>query len=112
MEKYDESFFRAKANRKAGGTWLVLAIIITIYYGIKMTKGEFAIGYFIASMFVGWTGIVVTAVVLKVQGFASKSYKWVLDMGYMLFYAVIAWTALDQISFIFILPLLSILILY
>ena len=112
MEKYDESFFRAKANRKAGGTWLVLAIIITIYYGIKMTKGEFAIGYFIASMFVGWTGIVVTAVVLKVQGFASKSYKWVLGMGYMLFYAVIAWTALDQISYIFILPLLSILILY
>ena len=112
MEKYDESFFRAKANRKAGGTWLVLAIIITIYYGIKMTKGEFATGYFIASMFVGWTGIVVTAVVLKVQGFASKSYKWVLGIGYMLFYAVIAWTALDQISYIFILPLLSILILY
>lgn len=30
----------------------------------------------------------------------------------MLFFSLIAWTALDQVSFVFILPLISILILY
>ena len=43
---------------------------------------------------------------------AAKEYKCVLGICYLLFYAVIAWTALDKISYIFILPLLSILILY
>lgn len=35
-----------------------------------------------------------------------------LGIGYLLFYSVIAWTSLDQVSYVFILPLLSILILY
>ena len=47
-----------------------------------------------------------------IKGKAAKEYKWVLGICYLLFYAVIAWTALDKISYIFILPLLSILILY
>ena len=39
MQEYDESFFRAKANKRAGITWLALIFIATIYYGIK-TKNE------------------------------------------------------------------------
>lgn len=35
-----------------------------------------------------------------------------LGLGYLLFYSVIAWTSLDQVSYVFILPLLSILVLY
>lgn len=49
---------------------------------------------------------------LKVKGEDNKNYKWMLGIGYLLFYSVIAWTSLDQVSYVFILPLLSILILY
>jgi hypothetical protein len=48
MQEYDESFFRAKANKRAGITWLALIFIATIYYGIKTKNGEIARGYFIA----------------------------------------------------------------
>ena len=110
MQEYDESFFRAKANKRAGITWL--AFIATIYYGIKTKNGEIARGYFIAFTVVGWVTYITGYIVSMIKGKAAKEYKWVLGICYLLFYAVIAWTALDKISYIFILPLLSILILY
>ena len=39
MQQYDESYFKAKANRRAGTTWLTLMIIVTIYYAAKMMDG-------------------------------------------------------------------------
>ena len=92
MQEYDESFFRAKANKRAGITWLALI--------------------FIAFTVVGWVTYITGYIVSMIKGKAAKEYKWVLGICYLLFYAVIAWTALDKISYIFILPLLSILILY
>ena len=112
MQEYDESFFRAKANKRAGITWLALIFIATIYYGIKTKNGEIARGYFIAFTVVGWVTYITGYIVSMSKGKAAKEYKWVLGICYLLFYAVIAWTALDKISYIFILPLLSILILY
>ena len=112
MQEYDESFFRAKANKRAGITWLALIFIATIYYGIKTKNGEIARGYFIAFTVVGWVTYITGYIVSMIKVKAAKEYKWVLGICYLLFYAVIAWTALDKISYIFILPLLSILILY
>lgn len=112
MQEYDESFFKAKANKRAGITWLALIFIATIYYGIKTKNGEIARGYFIAFTVVGWVTYITGYIVSMIKGKAAKEYKWVLGICYLLFYAVIAWTALDKISYIFILPLLSILILY
>ena len=112
MQEYDESFFWAKANKRAGITWLALIFIATIYYGIKTKNGEIARGYFIAFTVVGWVTYITGYIVSMIKGKAAKEYKWVLGICYLLFYAVIAWTALDKISYIFILPLLSILILY
>lgn len=112
MQEYDESFFRAKANKRAGITWLALIFIATIYYGIKTKNGEIARGYFIAFTVVGWVTYITGYIVSMIKSKAAKEYKWVLGICYLLFYAVIAWTALDKISYIFILPLLSILILY
>ncbi len=112
MQEYDESFFRAKANKRAGITWLALIFIATIYYGIKTKNGEIAREYFIAFTVVGWVTYITGYIVSMIKGKAAKEYKWVLGICYLLFYAVIAWTALDKISYIFILPLLSILILY
>lgn len=112
MQEYDEAFFRAKANKRAGITWLALIFIAIIYYGIKTKNGEIARGYFIAFTVVGWVTYITGYIVSMIKGKAAKEYKWVLGICYLLFYAVIAWTALDKISYIFILPLLSILILY
>lgn len=112
MQEYDESFFIAKANKRGGITWFILMIIVSVYYGIKVGTGKLDVGYFFMFFTVGWLSLIISKVLLKVKGEDNKNYKWMLGIGYLLFYSVIAWTSLDQVSYVFILPLLSILILY
>lgn len=112
MQEYDESFFITKANKRGGVTWFILMIIVSVYYGIKVGTGKLDIGYFFMFFTVGWLSLIISKVLLKVKGEDNKNYKWMLGIGYLLFYSVIAWTSLDKVSYVFILPLLSILILY
>ncbi len=112
MQTYDEKYFAAKANRRAGTTWLTLMLIVTIYYGAKMASGEVGTAWYIMFSAVGWVEYIVAGIMLKIKGMDYKNYKWMLGLGYLTFFAVIAWTAMDEVSYVFILPLISILILY
>lgn len=112
MENYNEAFFRAKTNKRASITWVLLLIVACIYYGIKVGTGTLTLGYYAAFAIVGWAVYIVGQALLFIKGMDFKPYKWIVGLGYLAFYSVIAWTALDQISYVFILPLISILILY
>ncbi len=112
MQSYDEKYFNAKANRRAGTTWLTLMLIVTIYYGVKMGEGAISPNWFLLFSIIGWAEYVAGGLLLKIKGMDHKSYKWVLGIGYLTFFGFISWTALDEISYVFILPLISILILY
>lgn len=112
MEKYEEAHFREKANRRAGIVWLVLLLVVTGYYGIKLTKGELSTTHYTIFCIVGWAGYLAGAIGLKIKGADHKLYKWTLGSSYLLFFSIIAWTTVDEMSFIFILPLISILVLY
>lgn len=112
MKEYDEAFFIAKANKMAGFTWFVLMIIVSVFYSVKVFTGKLDMGYFLMFCILGWLLLIISKILLKVKGEDNKRYKWILGLGYLLFYSVIAWTSLDQVSYVFILPLLSILVLY
>ena len=112
MNNYDEKYFNAKANRRAGTTWLVLMIIVTVYYAVKAGEGAIRNNWFVIFSVVGWLQYIVGGLLLKIKGMDYSGYKWIMGIGYLVFFAIIAWTALDEISYIFILPLISIIILY
>lgn len=112
MQNYDEKYFKAKANRRAGTTWLALMCIVTVYYGAKMAQGDIGLKWFILFSVIGWAEYLGAGMMLKVRGMDYLNYKWMLGLGYLTFFAFIAWTTLDEISYVFILPLISILILY
>lgn len=112
MNNYDKSHFNAKANRRAGTTWLILMIIVTVYYSVKVGEGVVRSNWYTVFMIFGWVQYFVAGIMLKIKGMDFPGYRWQLGIGYLIFYAIIAWTALDQVSYIFILPLISIIILY
>ena len=112
MQSYDEKYFNAKANRRAGTTWLTLMLIVTIYYGAKMAEGAVGRNWFILFSAIGWAEYIGAGILLKVKGMDNAGYKWFMGLGYLTFFGFIAWTSLDEISYVFILPLISILILY
>lgn len=112
MQSYDEKYFNAKTNKRAGTAWLVLLLIITMFYGVKVMEGDVHAEWFILFSSIGWIEYIVAGILLKVKGMDYSGYKWILGIGYVFFYAVIAWTSMDQVSYVFILPLVSILTLY
>lgn len=113
MQNYDESYFRAKANKRAGTTWLLLLIFVNVYYGVKVVKGDYmSLSWQISVAVIGWVVYIVAGLLLKFKGLDYKGYKYIMGYGYLLFFAYIAWTALDQVSYIFVLPLISVLVLY
>ena len=113
MKNYDEAYFRAKANRRAGTTWLILLVFVTIFYCSKESVGSWDNEIWKFSMaVVGWSTYITAGLFLKFKGMDFKGYKYIMGYGYLLFFAFISWTVLDEISYIFVLPLISILVLY
>lgn len=113
MQNYDEKYFNAKANKRAGTTWLVLLIFVNVYYGVKVTQSDYmSTSWQIITAVIGWGSYIVAGILLKIKGMDYKGYKYIMGYGYLLFFAYIAWTALDEVSYIFVLPLISILVLY
>ena len=112
MQSYDQKYFDAKANRRAGTTWLTLMIIVTIYYLGKLSGGIATSNWYIILCVLGWGQYLFGGIMLKVKGMDYFGYKWILGFGYLLFFAFIMWTTVDTTSYVFILPLISILILY
>ena len=78
----------------------------------RVYTGKIAFGYATIVAVTGWVSYIAGFIILKLKGNDYAGYKWIVGLLYMLFFSLIAWTALDQVSFVFILPLISILILY
>ena len=113
MQTYDEAYFRAKANKRAGTTWLILLVFVTVYYCSKESVGQWDNQMWkIVLMLVGWSTYITAGLLMKFKGMDYKGYKYIMGYGYLLFFGFIAWTVLDEISYIFVLPLISILVLY
>ncbi len=112
MQSYDQKYFDAKANKRAGTTWVTLMLIVTIYYGVKMNQGAISMEWFILFSLIGWAEYLGAGILLKIKGMDHPGYKWFMGLGYVTFFGFISWTSLDEVSYVFILPLISILILY
>ncbi len=112
MQNYDEKYFKAKANKRARVTWLTMMIIVTIYYLGKFYSGYIAPSGLIFFSVIGWTEYFIGRIMLRIKGKDYDRYKWIVAFGYLIYFAFIEGIALDEVSYIFILPMISILILY
>ena len=68
MQNYDEKYFREKANRRAGTTWLILMIIVSVYYVAGMMSGDVAKKFYIVFTVVGWLSYIGGGLALKFKG--------------------------------------------
>ncbi len=109
---YDENVFKEKANRKARKIWLIFAILLTANYGADMAAGLWSKEYYITFLLLCWVPYLVGQVVLKKKGMATDFYKYVIAIGYGIFYIFIICTATSVIAFTYIFPVTSLFVLY
>ena len=90
-----------------------IAGFVTIFYCSKDSVGSWDGQIWKITMaVVGWSTYITAGLFLKFKGMDFKGYKYIMGYGYLLFFAFISWPVLDEISYIFVLPLISILVLY
>ena len=109
---YDESVFKEKANRRARKIWLIFAILLSANYGSDVANGIHAVPYYLTFLVLCWLPILAGEIMLRVKGFETELYRYVLVIGYGIFYTFVISTTSSPIAFTYILPVTSLLVLY
>lgn len=109
---YDANVFKAKANIKARRIWLVFSLLLTANYGTDTANGIYPSGNYIIFVALCWIPFFVGEILLRIKGKATDIYRLCLVIGYGIFYTFVICTTASPISFTYILPVMSLLVLY
>lgn len=110
--EYNEQYFKKSANRKAMFIWMTLCIVLSGAYAIEIAKGLRTMEYYITFLSICWIPFIIGFLILKIKGMASNLYKDIVALGYGVFYVFVLLTTTSALSFVYILPLNSMLILF
>ncbi len=110
--EYDASVFKKKANFQAMIIWMILCLVLTAAYAGEVIKGLRTVQYYLTFLAIGWSTFLFGLLILKLKGMETSAYKHIVAFGYGFFYLFVLLTTTSIISFVFILPLTSMLILF
>lgn len=109
---YNENEFKAKANIKARRIWLVFALLLSANYGTDVSQGGYPFTNFIIFLILCWVPFFAGDLLLRIRGKADDRYRYALVVGYGIFYTFLICTTDSPIAFTYILPVVSLLVLY
>ncbi len=110
--EYDEKYFAKSANKKAMYMWLLLCIVLTAAYAIEVIKGLRDISYYIVFLTICWIPFFLGLLVLKIKGWHTSIYKELIAFGYGVFYLFVLLTTVSNLTFTYMLPIASMLVLF
>ncbi len=110
--EYNEKKFAASANKKAMGMWLAMLVVLSVAYVFEIIKGLKSVQFYIILELLCWIPFIAGLIVLKVKGWHSKLYQDFVGFGFGFVYLYIMLTAPGTLAFTYILPLMSMLIIY
>ena len=110
--EYDAQEFKMKANKKARNVWMALSLILSLSYTSDTAKGLHTVSYYAMFMAICWIPFLFGVIVLRLQGAATQYYKFIVAIGYGAFYAFVVCTSESVLSFMYIFPLTSMLVLF
>ena len=109
---YNENEFKAKANIKARRIWLVFALLLSANYGSDVSQGGYPSTNYIIFLILCWVPFFAGDLLLRIRGKADDRYRYALVVGYGIFYTFLICTTDSPIAFTYILPVVSLLVLY
>lgn len=109
---YREELFKRSANRKTMAIWLILNLLLSASYALAIRGGEHTLIYYIAFLFFCWVPFGIGTLVLKIKGTDTDIYKHIVAFGYGIFYIFIMTTTDSKLTFVYMLPISGMLILY
>lgn len=110
--EYNEKYFAKSANIKAMGMWLAMTIVLSLTYITEVTRGTRSLESYLLMELIAWVPFIIGLIVLKVKGWHTELYHDIVGVGFGLLYLYIMVTSVGTLTFTYILPLVSMLIIY
>ncbi len=110
--EYNEKYFAKSANKKAMGIWIVVGLILTITYAIEVIKGSRTPEFYLTFMLVTWVPFLISVVLILLKGMDTWLYKYFVAIGYGAFFTFVLMTTNTTVTFAYVLPMTSMLMLY
>lgn len=115
MEKQNKNSvinFEQLADKQVGAVYLLMSLFLTAAYALEVIEGSQPPGFFIAFVTADWGSFILSLVAKKVARGKGNSHRWVLCIGYSLFYILILSSLKNPLIFVYIIPIMIIMALY
>ena len=110
--KQTAEFFQGRANKIVMFYWMGICLVLSAAYALEVKNGQRTLGYYLVFLAAAWVPFLVGALVLKIRGMKTRAYREIVVIGYGLFYMFVLWTSAGTLTFVYILPIACVLVLY
>ncbi len=110
--EYNEKHFSKSANKKALLVWILICGALTLAYLVELMLGKKTLDFVILFIFMCWLPITFGIIFLKIKGFSTPWFKEVISIGYGLFYLFVVLTADSPMTYAYIFPVVSMMVLF
>lgn len=104
--------FEQLADKQVGTIYLLMSIFLTAAYALEVMEGSQPAGFLVAFITADWGAFIASLIVKKFSQGKGNLHRWVLCIGYSLFYILILSSLKNPMVFVYIIPFMIIMALY
>lgn len=104
--------FEQLADKQIGIIYLLMSLFLTVAYALEVAEGSQPFGFLIAFVTADWGSFILSLFAKKFRGKYPNIHRWVLCIGYSLFYILILSSLKNPLIFVYIIPIMIIMALY
>jgi len=104
--------FEQLADKQVGIIYLLMSLFLTAAYALEVIEGSQPAGFLVAFVTADWGAFIASLIVKKIRKSQGNLHRWVLCVGYSLFYFLILSSLKNPLIFVYILPFMIIMALY
>ena len=110
--KKTAEYFQGRANKCVMFFWMGICLVLSAAYALEVKNEQRTVGYYILFLVSAWVPFLIGALVLKIRGMKTRAYREIVVIGYGIFYMFVLWTSAGTLTFVYILPIACVLVLY
>lgn len=111
-EKKHPVNFEQLADKQVGIIYLLMSLFLTVAYSLEVIEGSQPPGFLVAFVTADWGAFIISLIVKKIKHGQGNLHRWVLCVGYSLFYILILSSLKNPLIFVYIIPIMIIMALY
>lgn len=104
--------FEQLADKQVGTIYLLMSLFLTAAYTLEVIEGSQPPGFLIAFVTADWGAFIASLIAKKIKRNKGNLHRWVLCIGYSLFYILILSSLKNPLIFVYIIPIMIIMALY